>query len=302
MTKSRHAAHNDKRAIFCLAVQISLVLLFIGGGASRAQNTGESSTSRALSVMTFNIRYDNPQDGPDRWYERKPRTMQVLARLKPDVIGLQEALLNQVDDLLTSFPSYSALGVGRDDGRCAGEYSAIFYDTTRLQALRSDTFWLSETPEIPASNQWGMGCVRICTWAHFKDLKTGKFFYLYNTHLDHKSQPGREKSAALILDRIRKRAPKDPVLLTGDFNTSESNPVSTTIRAAGYRDTFRVIHPDATEVGTTNAFKETTEPNKIDYVYVDDDWEVHQADIVRDKVDGRWISDHLPVTAAVALR
>lgn len=252
--------------------------------------------------MTLNVRYGTALDGPDHWVFRRPRMIEVLKKRTPELLGLQEALFFQVDDLLQAFPQFKSVGVGRDDGKMAGEYSAILYDTARLQLLDSGTFWLSDTPEIAGSNTWGAQCVRICTWAQFKDVKTSREFYHFNTHLDHKSQPARAKGVRLILERVGKRKTADPVLVTGDFNTSESNPAANQMRKAKFRDSFRVVHPDAKDVGTTNAFKPTTEANKIDYIWVDSNWKVLEAEIVHDKVDGRWISDHLPVTALLQLQ
>jgi endonuclease/exonuclease/phosphatase family metal-dependent hydrolase len=258
-------------------------------------------TSAPLHVMTLNVRYGTALDGPDHWVFRRPRMIEVLKKRTPELLGLQEALFFQIDDLLAAFPQFKSIGVARDDGKMAGEYSAILYDTSRLQLLESDTFWLSDTPEVAGSNTWGAQCVRICTWAHFRDLKTGRNFYHFNTHLDHKSQPARAKSVRLILERVGKRKAGDPVLVTGDFNTSESNPATNLMRKGGFLDTFRVLHPDEKNVGTTNAFRPNTEVNKIDYIWVDSNWDVKAAEIVHDKVEGRWISDHLPVTAVLGL-
>ena len=291
-------------ALFVLASTMAVFPSIAAGEESTTATSATATTSATvpLNVMTLNVRYGTALDGPDHWMNRRPRMMQVLQRLRPDVIGLQEALAFQIDDLMAALPGYQAVGVARDDGKFAGEFSAILYNTARLQVLRSDTFWLSDTPQLPGSNTWGAGCVRICTWAYFKDLKSGRLFYHYNTHLDHKSQSSREKAAALILARIDKRLPSDPVLFTGDFNTSEGNRVHSIVTATGLRDTFRILHPDEKNVGTTNAFKPTTEPNKIDYIFIDPNWQTTTAEIVHDKVDNRWISDHLPVTAVVTLK
>lgn len=261
-----------------------------------------ADADNALDVMSYNIRYGTAKDGPDRWEVRKPRAFQIIKKYKPHVIGLQEAQSAQIEDLLEAFPGYENVGVGRDDGKAGGEFSSIMFDTSRLRVLRTDTFWLSDTPEVPGSTHWGNRNFRLCTWAYFKDLKTGNYFYLFNTHLDHVSQESREKSVNLILQRIKQRNPKDPVIFTGDFNANEENPVVKAVREAGFRDSFRVLHPDAKEVGTTNAFKEGRQSAKIDYMFVDDNWEIHAAEIIDDKVDGRWPSDHLPVTARVTMK
>lgn len=254
-----------------------------------------------LSVMSFNIRYGTANDGDNHWKLRKPATISALQKRRPELIGMQEVLDFQIGELLAGLSGYQSVGVGRDDGRSRGEFSAILFDASRLKVLRSDTFWLSDTPGIVASKGWGNSVVRICTWAFFKDLKTGRYFYLYNLHLDHESQPSREKSVALLLQRIAERGTADPVLISGDFNAGEDNPAIRALKEAGWRDSFRVLHPDAQEVGTFNGFKDAFGKDKIDYLFVDTKTKVLSAEIVKDKVDGRWISDHAPVVATVEL-
>ncbi len=206
---------------------ISLLTVALGqiipASPTHASTVSVGETTAPLEVMTYNIRTGNARDGLDAWPLRKPRTLQIIQKYNPDLIGLQEAHNFQIADLQTSMTGYAVAGSGRDDGRAGGELSAIMYRTSRLQLLRSDTFWLSNTPDTPGTTHWGNQNIRICTWAYFHDLKTGKFFYIFNTHLDHISQPSREKSAALILDRINQFQPKEPVLITGDLNVEETN-------------------------------------------------------------------------------
>jgi len=280
-------------------LQIAMLMCFSAIFISRVS---AADTTAALNLMTYNIRTGKAQDGLDAWPLRKERTYQIIRKYKPEAIGLQEVMAEQVADLEKAFPGYLIVGTGRMDGRNGNEFSPIMYEASRLHLLRSDTFWLSDTPEVPGSMHWGNKFSRICTWAYFQDRKTGRFFYLFNTHLDHISQPSRRKSIALILDRIRETQPKDPVLLTGDFNSAENNPVIATTLRSGFRDTFRLLHPDEKNVGTTNAFQPGRQENKIDYIFVDDAWQVKSAGIPDDKIDGRWPSDHLPVTATVVLK
>src|SRR5687768_9328859 len=254
-----------------------------------------------LTVMSFNIRYGTADDGPDRWELRREQMFGLLKAQAPDIVGLQEALHFQIDEMLAALPDYRMVGVGRSDGGQGGEYAAILYRASRLSVRQSSTFWFSDTPDIVKSNTWGAALERICTWALVDD-KQGTPFYIYNLHLDHISQPAREKSASLLLKRIAARAPLLPVVVTGDFNTGESNPVTQAV-AKVLRDTFRVVHPQATEVGTANQFKlGTTTGEKIDYIFVEPATEVISADIVRTSVGGRYPSDHFPVVARIRLR
>ena len=254
-----------------------------------------------LSVMSFNIRYGTAADGDNHWLRRREQLFALLREQQADVIGLQEALHSQIAEILDAVPGYAYVGVGRRDGRQAGEYAAILYRTARLQVRRSDTFWFSDTPGVVKSTSWGNQIERICTWAYFED-REGPAFYAFNVHLDHLSQPSRERSVALLLDRIALRDPRAPVVVTGDFNAGENNPAAVAMRAS-FRDSFRVLHPGASEVGTFNGFTMgQTSGDKIDFVFVEPGVEVLDAAIVRTSRDGRYPSDHFPVTARIRLR
>ncbi len=254
-----------------------------------------------LTLMSFNIRYGTANDGPDRWELRRGQLLDLLKTQNPDVIGLQEALHFQIDEILAALGDYRMVGVGRSDGAQGGEYAAILYRASRLSVRRTSTFWFSDTPDIVKSNTWGAALERICTWALFDD-KAGTPFYVFNVHLDHVSQPAREKSVGLLLERIAARTPALPVVVTGDFNTGEANP-ATQAMLRSFRDTFRMLHGDATEVGTANQFKiGTTAGEKIDYVFVEPTTEVLSAEIIRTSVNGRYPSDHFPVVARIRLR
>jgi len=261
----------------------------------------QPAPSAPLTVMSFNIRYGTANDGDNHWMKRREQLFALLREQQADVIGLQEALHGQIDEILRAVPGYGYVGVGRSDGRQAGEYAAILYRTARLQVRRSDTFWFSDTPGVVKSTSWGNQIERICTWAYFED-RNGPAFYLYNVHLDHQSQPSRERSVALLLARIAARDPRAPVVVTGDFNAGEDNPAAVAMRAS-FRDSFRVLQPDATEVGTFSGFRlGQASGDKIDFVFVEPGAEVLEAAIVRTSRDGRYPSDHFPVTARIRLR
>jgi endonuclease/exonuclease/phosphatase family metal-dependent hydrolase len=276
------------------------ILAALGLALALAALPVQAQTHEPLKVMSFNIRYGTANDGPNRWELRRDQLFDLLRDQVPDVIGLQEALHFQIVEILKAVPGYASLGSGRADGARAGEYAAILYRTNRLIAQRSDTFWFSDTPQDIASSSWGNRIERICTWAQFDDLRGGTF-YVYNVHLDHESQPSREKSVALLLDTIERRRPVAPVVVTGDFNADEQNP-ATKAMLSQFRDTFRVKHPDAAGAGTFSGFKpDFTGDRKIDYVMVEPDTEVLDAAILRTARDGRHPSDHFPVVATIRL-
>lgn len=261
-----------------------------------------------VKAMTFNIRYNNSADGPNRWSERREMAAEVVRRFDGDFVGLQEALPEQVADLLETLPEYRSIGSTRGvDGKW-GEASPIFYRHERwhVDENRQGTFWLSDTPHVSGSITWGNKYPRIVTWGRFIENKTGRGLYVFNTHFSSVSAPSRCKGAVLLAERIARRDRPDPVLLTGDFNAAESSqPIE---YLTGKRpespvrlvDTFRVFHPHEKQVGTFHAFSGEVKPDKIDYVFASPEAEVRSAEIIRFNRDGRYPSDHFPVAAEVA--
>jgi len=247
--------------------------------------------------MTFNIRYGTASDGDNSWEKRKEIFFDVLKKEKADVIGLQEALKFQLDEIKTLFPQYEQLGVGREDGKTEGEYSAILYLKEKFKTDSTGYFWFSDTPEVPASKSWGNNVTRICTWALLKDYAAGKGFYFYNLHIDHESQNSREKSAELL---IRKAKVKNlPVIITGDFNAGEDNAAIKYILSNGFTDSYRKLYPEEKAVNTYHAFKGGAIGDKIDYIFYSGNLKVFDAAIIRRNKDGRYPSDHFPVNAVL---
>jgi endonuclease/exonuclease/phosphatase family metal-dependent hydrolase len=290
--------------VACLVWSLTLSLLPVLAQAP-VQSAGP------IDVMSFNIRLGTASDRFDHWAFRRDMLFDLLRDENADLVGLQEAYRFQIDEILTALPDYAVVGVGRDDGRARGETSAILYRRDRFYVAESGTFWFSDTPSVPGSRHWGNNITRISTWARFID-RDGAAFWHFNLHLDHQSQPSRERSTELLLRRIEARAnPDEPVIVTGDFNVGEDNPAihqlvgapgSTNAGPPAFVDTFRVIHPAEREVGTFTGFKPgaTTGP-KIDYVLVQPGTTVQEAAIVRTSRDGRYPSDHFPVTARILL-
>jgi endonuclease/exonuclease/phosphatase family metal-dependent hydrolase len=260
-----------------------------------------------VDVLSFNIRYGTADDGTNSWPHRVTLVFDVIRRQDSDFIGLQEALRFQIDAIREELPEYDEVGVGRDDGKMAGEYAAILYRSARWRAVDSGTLWLSDTPDVPGSMTWGNEITRIATWARFVERATGRALWLFNTHFDHISQPSREKSAELLASRIANRGTPDPVIVTGDFNAGEANPAILYLKNATKRspvtlvDTFRVLHPDAQPVGTGGGFEGLRDGPKIDYVFAEPDAQVRKAGIIRDHRDDRYPSDHFPVYAEITL-
>jgi endonuclease/exonuclease/phosphatase family metal-dependent hydrolase len=258
--------------------------------------------SPELRVMSFNVRYGTAPDGEDRWELRRDHLFDVVAGFAPHVLGVQEAVRCQLDEMRAARPRFDEVGVGRDDGSTEGEYSALLYDRERLEILDGGTFWFSETPDVPGSRDWGNTLPRICTWARFRDRVTGTELHAFNVHWDHESQPSRERSAGLLLERIAVHAGSGPVIVTGDFNAGPTNPAVRALTGdprGPLRDTFVELHADTTGVGTFHGFRGGTAGDRIDAVLVGPGWEVVSAGILRADRDGRYPSDHYPVTAVL---
>lgn len=269
----------------------------------------------ALSLMSFNIRYENSDDrGSRSWHERLAGAVKMIRREAPDVIGVQEALHGQAADLWASLPGYAFFGIGRDDGLRAGEYSGIFYrnDRFRPDAADQGTFWLSATPETPGSRTWGNEIPRVATWLRLTDLATGRGFYMFDTHFDHRSQESRERAALLIAKRIDARAhPDDPVILLGDLNSFENNAsvrylTGRQVGIAGEKrawktpltDAYQTLHPRVKDRRTAHFWRTGIDPAfKLDYIFVSPGARIESAEIVRG--DKPPVSDHYPITARV---
>ena len=291
-------------------VLLVLVLIAVGcGGSGCGGLSPDSERGGEIRVMSFNIRYGTARDGQNSWSNRREMVFDVIRDYEPDVLGLQEALKFQVDEILAAVEGYELIGVGREDGKEEGEYSCILYRKGRFDVSAGGTFWLSDTPDVPGSITWGNACTRICTWGRFADKQTARAFYMYNTHLDHVSQPSRAKSVRLVAERIGDRKHGEAYIITGDFNADEENVAVLYLKGKAEDaqppdamvDTFRVLHPDAGEVGTFNAWKGERTGGKIDYIFTDPAVKVIEADIVWTNSNGRYPSDHFPVTATLLI-
>lgn len=284
-----------------------MVFILLVQAVAFASEPDTQQSAAALTVMSFNIRYGTASDGDNHWTRRRQLVFDVLRKHDPDIVGLQEALDFQLDELLEALPHYAYVGVGRDDGERAGEFAAILYRRERYRVDDSGTFWLSDTPEVAGSKSWGNQITRICTWARLVPLDGGPPFYVFNAHLDHQSQPSRERGVELIARRIAARKHDDPAIVTGDFNCGEDNVAlqplfeDKSTGGLGLIDTFRAVHPDAKDVGTFNSFRGERGGAKIDYIFAPRNVQVLDGRIVHDRPGNRDPSDHFPVLARLVL-
>lgn len=260
-----------------------------------------------LRVMTFNIRYGTAADGENAWDKRKDYLVDVVRGFDPDLLGTQEVLATQADFLAEKLPDYTLVGVGRDDGQRRGELSAALFRNARFEAVASGTFWLSETPDVPGSKSWDSSLPRIVTWLKLRDRASGGRELLWlNTHWDHRGQKAREEAGKIIRRWIDQHAGGGPVILTGDLNVTEDHAGVRAILAGDAAprlfDAYRAVHPQPQDdEATFHGFKGTKRGRRIDFVLGTAELRVTSADILRASREGRYPSDHFPVTAVLTL-
>lgn len=261
-----------------------------------------------LNVMSFNIRYDNPEDSLNNWQYRKDVAAKTIKSQDIDVVGTQEVLANQLNDLKSSLPEYNAIGVGREDGVDKGEYSAILYKKDRFNEIKSGYFWLSETPEVAGSKGWDGACERIATWAILEDVNSKKQFFFINTHLDHVGKVARQEGVTLLLDRATSLSNGLPIVMTGDFNATPDSEVIKHVTDTS--NPKHLIHSKDIALeknGTEWTFHDfgrlpIEQREFIDYVFVSKDVKVAKHSVLPEKLDDIFISDHSVVVAQIEIK
>ena len=278
-----------------------------------------------IRVLSINVRLSTANDGENSWANRKAFMTDVIIEGNYDFIGTQETVvhpnpeLNQVTYIASRLPGHGSYGRSREASLERGEAMMIYYkkDRWKMDDTDHETFWLSDTPDVPGSKtEPDAGNTRTVTAALFHEHKggqpTGRKIYIYNTHFDHRSETARQKGARLLMERIAARKNKDvPVVVTGDINSGERSVAVRYMKGESmtldgqtlnppYKlvDTFRAVHPDATDVGTFNGFR-TPGREKIDYVFVSPDVKTISAEIIRTQRDGRYPTDHFPIDAVI---
>lgn len=256
-----------------------------------------------LTFMSYNIRYNNPSDGENKWDERKEDVAQLILEQSPDAFGVQEALYSQMKYLDSVLFDYKYVGGGRDDGRNKGEFSGIFYKAKGLKVFDEFTFWLSLTPNH-VSKGWDAALPRICTVARFEHLETKKQFFFFNTHFDHRGNMARFKSALLIGKKMMLLNSQElPVILTGDFNAKpKQRPI---MYLSEIMDDAAQISEKPLEgpIGTFSGFDTNAKLNdRIDYIFSRGFDILNYKHLADKRPNGLWPSDHLPVVVNTQFR
>ena len=250
-----------------------------------------------IKVISYNIRYNNPNDGKDIWENRRNTIVDFVNNESPDFLGLQEVNHSQLLFLNSKLSNYSFVGVGRDDGKTKGEYSPIYYNKYLFELIKSDTFWLSSTPS-KISIGWDASMERICTYGLFKSKANDKVIWVFNTHFDHIGDKAREQSADLIISMINKLAkPEDHIIITGDFNLPDNSKPILNLQS-NFNDTNKFLKKTDMTYGTFNNFKlNFISKNRIDYVFEKNFKLIDSRHVFVKTPEGRWASDHNPIIA-----
>lgn len=270
-----------------------LTLICLIAGLSTSAQTQKDVKAR---VMTFNIRQENNGDGCNNWEMRFLQVGQFLIKNKVDIIGMQEVKHTQLTDLKDMLTDYDCTGVARDNGKTKGEYNPIFYNKNKYKLLRSQTFWLSETPDTP-STSWGSACRRIATWAILQDIVTKKSIMVLNTHLDHISQQARLNGATLIKEKLGRMLNDLPIVVMGDLNIADDNLAYSKIANAIFplNDVWKTTSPKKGKNYTFHDFGKISpqDAEKIDYIFTSSKIKVKKAVILDTAIDKEhFLSDH----------
>ena len=257
---------------------------------------------QGLYVGTYNIRYENQGDYKkgNGWKQRCPVVCAQINFQHPDILGTQEVLAEQLDDMKALLTDYDYIGVGRDDGKRKGEHTVIFYDRKTIRLLQQGHFWLSETPDRPGLG-WDAACTRICTWGKFRSKRWKKTFYFFNLHMDHVGIVARRESAKLVVNRIKEIAKGAPVILTGDFNVDQNDTIYSIFTTSGLlNDSYEHSKQRFAENGTFNGFNpDRKTDSRIDHVFVSPCFNVMRYGILTNSYwsdnGNRLPSDHYPV-------
>ena len=258
---------------------------------------GKAEDKEVLKIATFNLRMDTPSDGENAWFHRKDMVNDLIRFYGFDLFGTQEGFTHQLNDILR-LSDYRFIGVGRDDGKDAGEHCAIFYRSDRFKVLDQGDFWLSEHPEKPGRGWDGTCCNRICTWGKFEDLKNHKQFYFFNVHYEYEGDVARRESSNLMISRIKSIAGNQPVFLTGDFNAFPTEEPIRILNDSGFlNDSYKITKeapfgPVCTYHGYDSTIK--TE-ERLDYIWVTDSIQIDKYGVLTNTLDGHTPSDHFPV-------
>jgi endonuclease/exonuclease/phosphatase family metal-dependent hydrolase len=287
-----------KKQLICL---FSILILLLAG-------CSRGSDKYKIKVMTLNVRYDNPRDSINAWPNRASQVCNFIISQKPDILGMQEVLWHQYEVLDSALQDYISTGVGRDDGAREGELNPVFFRKDRFDLVRTITFWLSATPEIPGSKGWGASLPRIVTWMELVEKTNHVHFFFFNTHFAHDSDSARIMSSKILLEEVSKIAVGFPFIITGDFNMLPTSTGYSILTGPAesvplLRDSYIISERKPSGPAYTfNGFSNEPGRGRIDYIFVKNGMKVLDHTTVIKKEKGIFLSDHWPVIATVSIK
>lgn len=248
-------------------------------------------------ILSFNLLCAGK--GSRTWRKRAPKVIKIIKEANPDSFGVQEAHWEWMKKLARYLSEYDYVGVGRDDGKKKGEFSAVFYKKDKFTASDSGNFWISETPEKP-SKGWDSACTRVATYVKLTDKENGKSYIHFNTHLDHVGRTAQINGAKMIQEKAASFGGL-PVVCTGDFNVFQDSDCYNTMVSGNMKDA-RKLAPDSDECYTFHGFRPEEIHERIDFVFVDEATvKPVSFKVINKKVDGDFYSDHNAVYADVEI-
>jgi endonuclease/exonuclease/phosphatase family metal-dependent hydrolase len=279
----------------------AVLLLFLSACSGKADKN-------AIKVITFNVRFDNPADSINAWSNRSEQVCNFIKDEKPDLLGMQEVLLSQYEVLDSVLTDYSSVGVGRNDGARGGEMNPVFYRKDKFDMVRTITFWLSDSTNVPGSKGWGASLPRIVTWMELVEKNSHEHFFFFNTHFAHDSDSARIMSSRILLTEVVKITSGSPFIITGDFNMLPSSQGYAILTGPDesvpvLNDSYLISEEKPTGPSFTfNGFSDKSGNGRIDYIFVKSGMKVLEHKTIAHKEKGVYISDHWPVEATISIK
>jgi len=287
-----------KKNIIYLIAGILFTLSACSGGGDKNE----------VKVITFNVRFDNPADSINAWPNREAQVCKFINDEKPDIFGMQEVLLSQYEVLDSVLTDYNSVGVGRNDGARGGEMNPVFYRKDRFDMVRTITFWLSDSLNVPGSKGWGASLPRIVTWMELVEKNSHEHFFFFNTHFAHDSDSARIMSSRILLTEVVKITSGSPFIITGDFNMLPSSQGYAILTGPDesvpvLNDSYLITEEKPTGPSFTfNGFSDKPGNGRIDYIFVKSGMKVLEHRTIAHKEKGVYISDHWPVEATISIK
>lgn len=304
----RHKSWRSRYRVACCQALLAMIATTCNSVMATEPMANKDRGESSVRVMSFNIRYGKAEDGPNHWRHRKHLVLEAVRQFGPDVLGAQEVMGSQADYFRQNLPEYEQHGTSRVPSDPDEEQCTILYRKSRFEKTRSGHFWLSATPDVPGSKSWDSSLPRMVSWVQLRErARPESRFFVFNTHFDHVGRESRLQAAALLRTRIQEIAGTAPSVLTGDFNSDEASITYQVLlystESLEFNDTYRLrnLTRDPRGESTSTRWNGNRAGRRIDWVLSSPHWRVTAAAIDDFNAQGRYPSDHYPVTAVLLL-